>query len=305
MKTLVATVLSATFCFCLVTVSASKTAKAQVIKTGSLTCTGELQQLQDGLWGCSQPLPVHHLGTGGPGGVNPNDFGMCGLLGVEMGVGEGVGWKDDVQIVVDSSGTYTLQVGVNQKGAKPPIAQWTCVYFSGFKGVPPISDGVGFTPASFSSGSAINTKTISGSAPDACIWAGFLGDLAGTPHQGSTGKWEGEASAQYDKPDTKYSAQNSTSYAFCSGYSGPTWKGWHYLHNTGVNTSTPKNLGINKKDYWCYMDLIQDSISTFGPLYVVNAEINISSTGDYSLTQIFTSGSNSVSMGYNCLPLTQ
>jgi hypothetical protein len=305
MKSLVATAVSAAFCFCLLSVFSSKTAQAQPIVTGSVTCTGELQQLPDGLYGCTKPLPVHHLGKGGPGGVNPRDYGMCGILSLGMEAAEGVPWKNDVQIVVDSSGNYALQLGVSNKGAKAPIAQWTCVYFWGFNGLPSISHGVGFTPADFSSGTTLNSKPIPGSDGYACIWAGFEGDLAGNARPGSAGVAQGDASAQFDSPVTKFSAQNATSYAFCSGYAAPGWKGWHYLNNTGTSTSTPKSLGINKKDYWCYIDSIQVNISSFGPIITVNAQINISPSGDYSLGGIFSTPGNSVSMGYNCLPLTQ
>lgn len=305
MKSFVATMVSATFCFYLLSVFLVRTAQAQDITTGSLTCQGELQQLPDGLFGCTQNTGVRHLGKGGPGSGNPKDYGMCGILSVSMEVAEQVPWKNAVQIVVDKAGFYALQVGVSSKSAKAPTAQWTCVNFSGFKGVPAIPDGVGLTPAPFSSGTSPSSTPISASPGFACIWAGFEGDLAGNPHPGSISVAEGGASAQYFKPETKFSAQNATSYAFCSGYTAPSWKTWHYLHNSGVSTTTPTNLGINKKDYWCYMDLIQDDITDFGPIYTVNAAINISKSGDYSLGDIFLKGDNSVSMGYNCLPLTQ
>lgn len=306
MKSFVATMVSATFCICLLSVFLSKSAQAQ-ITTGSLTCTGELKELQDGLFGCTQNTGVRHLGKG-PGGGNPKDYGMCGILSMSMEVAEQVPWKNSVQIVVDATGLYRLQVGVSSKGAKAPTAQWTCINFSGFKGLPPISDGVGLTPAPFSSGISPGNMTIPGSAKYACIWAGFEGDLGGKPHQGSASVAQGLASAQYDKPDTKFSAQNATSFAFCSGYTTPSWNGWQYHLNKGVSTSTPTNLGINKKDLWCYMDLIQDDIVDFGPIYSVSAAINISKSGDYSLADIFhkkLTGENSVSMGYNCLLLAQ
>jgi hypothetical protein len=305
MKSLVATAVSAAFCFCLLSAFSSKTAQAQPIITGSESCTGELQQLPNGLYGCTKTLPVHHLGKGGPGGVNPRDYGMCGILSLGMEALEQVPWKDDVQIVVDSSGNYALQLGVSSKTAKPPVAQFTCVYFWGFKGLPSISHGVGFTPADFSSGTTLSSKPIPGSDGYACIWAGFLGDLGASSSPGQSASAQSDASAQYDSPVTKYSAQNTTSYAFCSGYTAPGWKGWHYLNNTGTSTSTPKSLGKNEKDYWCYIDLIKVNITTFGPGLNINAQINISSSGDYSLGGIFSVPGNSVSMGYNCLPLTQ
>jgi hypothetical protein len=294
-------------CFCLLVVVLPTTAQASdPIVTGSVSCKGELQQLPNGFVGCRQPLPVRHLGKGGPGGVNPNEYGMCGILGVTMSVVEGVPWKDDVQIVVDSAGFYVLQLGISNTsvGLKPPEAKYTCVYFSGFTGLPPISDAVGLTPTPFSSGSSSGSALISGSAGYACIWAGFEGNLAGNPGPGFAVA-QGGASAQYFIPETKYSAQNATSYAFCSGYATPSWKRWHYVNNSGGSTSTPRSLGINKKDYWCYMDLIQDDITDFGPAYTVIANINISSSGDYSLGDIFAKGLDSVSMGYNCLPLAQ
>ncbi|MGO9931642.1 MAG: hypothetical protein ACLPV8_07505 [Steroidobacteraceae bacterium] len=304
MKSCVVMLVAAIFWFCLQSVFLLRTAEAQ-ITTGKLTCTGDLVQLPNGLFGCSQTLPVRHLGKGGAGSGNPRDYGMCGILGMAMEVEEQLPWKDAVQIVVDASGFYKLQIGVLPKSGKPPTAQWTCVNFWGFTGVPPISDGFGLTPAPFSSSTSPSSVLISGSAGDACIWAGFEGDLAGSPKPGSFGLAEGGASAQYYRPETKLGAQSATTYAFCSGYTvSPSWK-WHFLYNSGVSTSTPRNLGINEKDFWCYMDLIQDDISGFGPIYSVSAQINISGTGDYSLGGIFLSGDNSVSMGYNCLPLAQ
>jgi hypothetical protein len=306
MRFFVATV-AAALCFCLLAGFLSRTAQAAgPIVTGSFSCKGKLQQLPNGFVGCTLRLPVRHLGKGGPSGGNPNEYGMCGILGVTMNVAEQVSWKDDVQIVVDSAGFYTLQLGISNTlvGVKPPEAQYTCVYFSGFSGLPPISGAVGSTPTPFSSGSSLGSATIPGSADYACIWAGFEGDLAGKPTAGSAVA-QGDASAQYFKPETRFSAQHAKSYAFCSGYTAPTWKGWHYVNNSGGSTSTPKSLGIKKQDSWCYMDLIQDNITDFGPVYTVIASINISSSGDYSLGGIFKKGPDSVSMGYNCLPLAQ
>jgi len=308
MRSFVATVVAATFS-CLLFGSLLRTAEAQGIVTGTVECQGELQKLPNGLLGCSQPTHVRHLGKGGPGSGNPNDYGMCGILSINMNVAEDLTWKDDVQIVVNSAGEYEIQVGINNTsvGLKPPVAQYTCVYFHAFKGVPPISDGVGLTPAPFSAGTSGGSAPISASPAYACIWAGFEGDLAASPKPGSVAVAEGKAGAQFFKTETEFSAQSATSYAFCSGYTAPSWL-WHYLNNSGVSIDTPTNLGINKKDYWCYMDLIQDDIVDFGPVYTVIAQINISSTGDYSLGGIFhkmVTGENSVSMGYNCLPLTQ
>jgi hypothetical protein len=263
-------------------------------------------QLPNGFAGCTQRIPVRHLGKGGPSTGNPNDYGMCGILSVDMPVTEDFAWKDDVQIVVDSAGYYALQVGISNTtvGLKPPIAQWTCVYFSAFTGLPALSDGTGFTPGSFSGGSSGGSLPISGSAGNACIWAGFEGDLAGKPAQAGPVA-AGGASAQYYHPETKFSAQNATSYAFCSGYKSASWTGWQYRNNSGSSTTTQTNLGINKKNWWCYMDLIEDNISNFGPAYNVMASLNISKNGEYSLGGIFKVSGGSVSMGYNCLRLAQ
>jgi len=307
MKSFVAILVAATFWFCLQTVFLLRTAEAQ-ITTGSLTCSGELEQLPNGLFGCSQNTGVRHLGKGGPGSGNPKEYGMCGILSMTMEVAAQVPWKNAVQIIVDTEGFYKLQVGVSSKGAKAPMAQWTCVNFWGFTGVPALSDGFGLTPAPFSSGPSPGSVPISGSDGLACIWAGFEGDLAGNPRPGSAGLAQGGASAQYFNPDTKFSAQSATTYAFCSGYTAKAWKGWNFLNNSGTSTSTPTNLGINQKEFWCYMDLIQDDITDFSPIYLVSAQINISKGGDYSLGGIFRkvlTGVNSVSMGYNCLPLAQ
>jgi hypothetical protein len=301
MRSLVVTAVAATVCFGIPFVFPFGTASAKDIENTSYSCKGKAQLMQqNGLYGCTgQPLKVRPLGSGG-GGVNPNDYGMCGVLGVSGLAAE----TNEARIIIDN-GYYVPQVASNNPSLTPTL-DVTCVYFKAFKGLPSISDGSFLSPPSFKNGSSVGDKDIASSAGKACIWAGFTGELKAPLAPQTAG---GSASAMYANPETKIESSNATSYAFCSGYTATTWTGWQYVIKSPAYYNIAGTTKINENDYWCYMDGIEtqfDISNAGGPLpTTIDAGLKISFTNVYSTIGIYTTGHHSVGMGFNCLPLQQ
>lgn len=75
-RSAVTTAVALAFCFFSLSVLLSRSAQAaDPIITGTLNCNGKLKQLPNGFTGCTQQIPVRHLGKGGPSSGNPNDYG--------------------------------------------------------------------------------------------------------------------------------------------------------------------------------------------------------------------------------------
>jgi hypothetical protein len=291
------------FCFCLVFVFPSRTS-AQVTH-GTASCPeGKIVKTGNGV-SCVLPLPVSTPGHGG--GSNPNDWGMCGVLRISGAFGP----PTEARIIVQPDGHYAVQLAAFQASVLPTL-EWTCVLFKDFRGVPPVSDASFSGPPypSYNGGSAGNGINITGSAKNACIWAGLFGNLESYNDANQGGF--GYAYAQYDGPETKIGSQSVTSYAFCSGYSTPAWTGWKYYHHGYSFYAPPSHdisIGLTDAHYWCYADGIETRLLypnyELGP---ISAGVNISSGGDYSISATPSPASASaggVLVDFNCLPLEQ
>jgi hypothetical protein len=249
-------------------------------------------------YGCVKQLGVRPP-HGGGGSSNPDDWGMCGVLSLSGQFGP----PTVAQVIVDpTSGYYEVQVFGYMPGYVPTL-DWTCVLFSDFRGVPPVSeatssgappDGWAFNGGS-TGGIYGRSETIPHSAGNACIWSGLFGDL--TLYVTADQSAEGAAYAQYDGLESSLGSKNVTSYAFCSGYSSASWRGWKYLH-TGFEGPVPAG-GLHDSQYWCYMNgVLVNNIQ--GSITAIDVGMKLSG-GTYSsvATSPFTY------MGYNCLYLEQ
>jgi hypothetical protein len=116
---------------------------------------------------------------------------------------------------------------------------------------------------------------------------------------------EGLADAQYDGPETKIGEQYATSYAFCSGYTTASWKGWKYF-STGYTFYSPtsaKPLPFDDTHDWCYVA----GFRVFDPhtqgTPSVSGGLSLSS-GNYGLEKQTPTPPGS-QVDFNCLPLAQ
>jgi hypothetical protein len=269
---------------------------------GTASCpAGTAKELPNGGWGCTIPL---HVGRPGPGGgVNPNDWGMCGVLGLAATFGP----ETVAEVIVEPNGYYAVSLAANVPKYIPTL-NWTCVLFTDFQGVPPVSDATasGSPPDGFSfngGGYPGASKPIPGSTGNACIWAGLSGNLT-TYVPVNQGEF-GFAFAEFETPATNIGSENVTSYAFCSGYSAVGWTGWNYVipHATFYAPPHITKLGFNDANDWCYMGGIEANLtSPDAPVPPVSAHLYLSSGGDYS---IGTSPAGYIGISFNCLPLKQ
>lgn len=286
------------FC-CLAFVFPVRTAAS--VTSGPASCNDtNTEQMPSGAYGCTIPLKVRQPGHGG--GSNPNDWGMCGLLSVSTKFGFGP--LSVARVIVLPSGFYTVQLLAATKVAIP-TAEWTCVLFTDFKGVPPVSDVTSSGPLpdgfSFKAGYAPTiygtSEIIKKSAGNACIWAGLSGELS--MYWPADGAVEGAAYAQFDGLESSLGSKFATTYAFCSGYASSSWKGWKYLHTgLGVSAST---TGLSDAHNWCYMDgiLLEDpnqpviTAPIFGGIRLSSGSYSRATTSPYTY------------VGFNCLALEQ
>jgi hypothetical protein len=229
------------------------------------------------------PIPVSS-----PGGADPNDSGMCGVLSLS-----GTFYDSTVAEIVVRDGYYSVHRRWPASQPDGPTVGWTCVHFSDFTGLPSAPQAEIFLPPTVvsSTGGLLQQKTIGG-FPQACIWEGVAG---GFSTQGG-----GFASAAPDRSTgtTTVSAQSVASttistYPYCFSFTSPV--SWTYLEpNVWILTppGPPENLSISTKQNWCYMEgiapLAQD----------VDAGLSImSSTYHLSTTN--------ADVMFNCLSLSQ
>jgi hypothetical protein len=305
MRRFLITPVAGIFFFCLLFVFPSK-ASAN-ITSGNYSCAGgKIVQMPNGGVGCIIPVKVRPPGKGGGGGSTA-DWGMCGVLSVSAYFGA----LSQARIIVDTSGYYAVEL-VGNKPSEIPTLSMSCVLFSDFTSVPPVSDGTSFDPPPYDGG---GSQDIAGSKKNACIWAGLSGNVE--PYDSANQGASGEAFAQYSAtgPDETLigasPGKTVTSYAFCSGYSAASWTGWSYFRH-GFSFSAPPahpiSIGMTTAHDWCYMDGIETNL-----LYPNYEEGPISGGlkllgGAYSMFATATpagSPPGGVLVDYNCLPLHQ
>jgi hypothetical protein len=279
---------AAVFACCLAVIFPSR-AMAKITQ-GTASCPeGKIKQMKDG-WGCTIPLKVRP--PGGGGSTNPNDWGMCGVLGLTGSFSP----TTVARIIVDTSGYYAVEL-VGSTAKAIPTLDWTCVLFADFTGAPPPSEASYFAPPPYNGGGGDLSEIITGSAGKACIWAGLSGDLTAATNEGASG----DAWAKFYTPTTLMGSLYVTTYAFCSGYKAASWHGWKYFNRGGGGYAMPGSvepLGVNEAQQWCYMDRVSVwDIPSPGP---ISAIITIAS-GSYFME---TTPAN-VWLGYNCLRLKQ
>jgi hypothetical protein len=223
-----------------------------------------------------------------------------------MGVSGNFGPPTVAEIIVDAGGYYEVQVFGASKTVVPTL-HWTCVLFTDFKGMPPVSDvsSSGSPPDGWTHKGAY--KAIPGSSGQACIWAGLSGNLE-TINAAQQGAF-GLAAAQYEGPGSVNGSENVVTYSFCSGYTAAGWKGWN-LYTHGIGWDDPpaggKSLKLDDSNWWCYMQGIQARLVY--PTYSVgtlSADLSLSPKGDYGIAADAPGGKGGTWISYNCLALKQ
>jgi hypothetical protein len=284
---------------CLTFVSSNAAAK---ITHKNVKCDSKnTKQMGDGI-GCEVTLNVRPPGGGGGGGGgSPADWGMCGVQSVSAAFGPAT----EARIVVDKSGYYAVRL-VGYNAGTIPSLDLTCVLFTDFSGVPPAVQASYFEAPTFKS--IGGTEKVKKSTGNACVWAGLSGNLEGVTNYG-TGL-NGGSYAQFSAPETVLFSQGGTTpvttYAFCSGYTAASWKGWKYVvTKPGLAAASPGGVptGHDEGQDWCYTDeilaqkVLQKNIEIIPP---IKAGLTVSK-GKYSAY----AKPAGVGMGYNCLPLKQ
>jgi hypothetical protein len=271
-------------CLTLASLSKPAAAEAHGIANGLVSCDPANDT-------CSSytPLPVGPGGGGSP--INPNDAGMCGLLHIS-----GTFDNSAAALIVVRDGYYAVYKAWSASNTSPNI-EWTCVRFTEFSGLPPISDlQVFIGPLVSASGGGSDSKGVGG-AGSACIWAGVMGALRSKDQQAIV------ASAQYNAADTLELVQSDAgttlqSYAYCSAFKGFSWG--NYRNGVAItpyhSTSMPVvPLHLTPGQVWCYMDAVG---ATPGDMFTTGGLSFVS--GEYA----FSVGPGSL-MQLNCLRLSQ
>lgn len=127
--------IAAVFACCLTLTFPLRTA-AKVTHDTANCAEGKIMQIGDGV-GCVIPLHVRQPGHGG--GSGPNDYGMCGVLNMSAQFGP----PTIARIIVEPNGYYSAELVGHDKSVIPTL-DYTCVLFTDFKGVPPVSDASAF-----------------------------------------------------------------------------------------------------------------------------------------------------------------
>lgn len=246
------------------------------------------------------PLPVGP-GAGGGSKINPNDYGMCGLLSLSGAFDPSTA----ARIVVAPDGYYAVYrawLGASKSGGLK--VGWTCVRFTDFTGLPAISNGETFEPPPVGNGGGAATQKLIGGYADACIWAGISGDLSSSQgHSAYVYAQYGGTGVSGATLDTAQAASPTTllTYAFCNAFKGfPAWN--YYMTSNWLGELSTGGLQIpvplGKKNTWCYMDGVG---VTFEGTFT-HAGLGISSGPAEDYYYDVGSGSQFV---YNCLPLKQ
>ena len=216
----------------------------------------------------NQQLPVGPDPRGAGGAINPNDYGMCGVLGLS-----GV-FSDNLtvaRIIVEPNGYYGVHTNWAKSNTHPPILTWTCVPLTDFKGLPHLSHFETSGSDHFTvSGRRFETENSGGPASNACIWAGLEGAFSEAPLDylfvgaglsGSLSHPDENVLTVASAPDVTL-----TTYAFCSTFNATDFS-WNYYPSTPLGgsqcslesmgplpcipTTTPGPVGTGK--YWCYI----------------------------------------------------
>lgn len=216
----------------------------------------------------NQQLPVGPDPKGADGGPNPNDYGMCGVLGLS-----GV-FSDNLtvaRIIVEPNGYYGVHTNWAKSNTHPPILTWTCVPLTDFTGLPHFSDFAVAGPNHFTvSGSHFETENSGGPSSNACIWAGLEGAFSEAPRDDlfvGAGLRE-SLTPPNDNVLTVISAPDVTltTYAFCSTFDATGFT-WNYYQSTplGGGQCTLEFMGplpcipttvpgpVRTAQYWCYI----------------------------------------------------
>jgi len=263
----------------------------------------------------NQQLPVGPDPRGASGAPNPNDYGMCGVLGLSGVFSDN---QTVAQIIVETNGYYGVYTNWAKSNTHPPILTWTCVPLTDFTGLPPVSDFAGSGPNHFTvSGPHSETENSGGPPANACIWAGLEGAFSEAPRDFlyAGAGLNGSLTPPNDNVLAVTSAADVTltTSAFCSTFDATDFS-WNYYPSTPLGggqctldsmgalpcipTTAPGPVGTDK--YWCYISGVfgqgppDDQTDVVKPF-----SLQLSIGG--SPTTYFGSVVNSNGLAWNCL----
>jgi hypothetical protein len=215
----------------------------------------------------NQQLPVGPAPSGGTG-VNPSDYGMCGILGLS-----GV-FSDNLtvaQIIVEPNGYYGVYTNWAKSNPNPPILTWTCVRLTDFTGLPPVSDFATSGPYSLThSGYGEVSENAGGPDTNACMWAGLEGAFSEAPRDFLYvgGGLDGSMTDPLNVLGVESTATGLTltTYSFCNTFEAKDFS-WNYYESTplGGGDCTLEDMGalpciattvpgpVDTEHYWCYV----------------------------------------------------
>lgn len=242
---------------------------------------------------CSLTVPLGGYST--PGG-NPNDYGMCGIVGLYGNYG-----RAKVARIIIVGDRYAGNLQWTGGGVIPPIElELTCAFLKEFTGLPAASKFAINQPPPVAS--SASPKQIAGK-PDACIWTGIeLG-----PSPGAAPTFDVSTQAQSGGDKTIAAAQTLTgsisTYAFCNSFAGKT-TAWKYRRigpfTASPTVSAPAILpGTAKSKYWCFLVGVQGDEVVATPGFHANLQTDALSPHDYQYDV------NSQGLYWNCLQFAQ
>jgi hypothetical protein len=211
------------------------------------------------------PLPVGPGPGGGRPNINPDDYGMCGFLGLSGRFDP----QTVARIQVGANGYYEIhREWLASNNARRPVVDWTCIRLKDFMGPLPGPEKFATKappPVTNSGGPRTEVQLSSGSRSfgTACIWAGVAGGISAR-----TTDQENHSYALYDESAGAYpgviweGAQASkgttiTTFVFCNEFPNGDFI-WNFLKTTSNfpyfdPQAFHEFLQVRPRDQWCYM----------------------------------------------------
>jgi hypothetical protein len=258
------------------------------------------------------PLPAGP-GPGGPGAkIPPNDYGLCGLLGLSGNFGNAT----VARIAVGSNGYYEIHREW-ESGTQPPTVDWTCVRLTEFKGAMP-SNSLFRTDGPHpltSNGALVENKlwTGSNSYGNACPWAGVAGNLSASHTDQELRSVAVHDENGYPTGITYEDAQGAkgvtiSAFAFCSWFK-PSVFTWSFYKNSpdlGDGFANHFFLQVRPKEFWCYMQGVATGGPDGGGSFTARLGIDKSPPAPYDAGgPIYFEDVDMAGLYWNCLPLDQ
>jgi hypothetical protein len=296
-------------------------AYSQPFETG--TASGDGQENQKGLMTSDTPLPVGPGPGGGGRPINPDNYGMCGLLGLSGHFDA----QTIVRIKIGANGLYEVhRQWLGTSNATQPVVDWTCIHLKDFTGPLPVPGKFATKeppPVMTHGGPRNEVQLSSGSRMfgTACIWAGVAGGLSTrvTDQDNASFASYDESGGTY--PGVTWEGAQSTkgvtifTFVFCSEFPGTDFI-WDFYKTTidfphGDGQAFHQFLPVRPKDQWCYMQGVAATGTSENPQSAFQAALGIDKTppppwdagGPIYYEDIDSNGN--AALYWNCMPIAQ